>query len=133
MSDIPILHHVGIVIPDEEEMAAMMQALGLTEDYRGYVPTFHALCVFTRATTGSPVEFVVPDGGPLLKFNKGMGGMHHLAYVTDSLDQMAKTLEAKGARFLEAEHVRGAGPFRCNFLSPIYTRGLTIEYVELDR
>ncbi|MBV8971430.1 MAG: VOC family protein [Sphingomonadaceae bacterium] len=127
----PVLHHVGIVVPDADEMAAMMATLGLTEDYRGYVPEFHALCVFTHGNGASPVEFVIPDGGPLLKFNKGMGGLHHLAYLTDSLDLKAAELEAQGAKFLEAEHVKGAGPFRCNFVSPIYTRGLTIEYIEL--
>ncbi len=127
----PVLHHVGIVVPDEDEMIAMMATLGLAEDYRGYVPEFHALCVFTHGNGASPVEFVVPNGGPLLKFNKGMGGLHHLAYLTDSLDAKAAELAATGAKFLEAEHVKGAGPFRCNFVSPIYTRGLTIEYIEL--
>lgn len=126
-----VLHHVGIVVPDEDEMAAMMSTLGLIEDYRGYVPEFFALCVFTRGNGGSPVEFVVPDGGPLLKFNKGMGGLHHLAYLTDSLDAKAVELAAQGMKFIEERHVEGAGPFRCNFLSPIYTRGLTVEYIEL--
>lgn len=126
----PILHHVGIVVPDEDEMAAMLAVLGLTEDYRGYVPTFQALCVFTHGNGASPVEFVIPDGGPLLKFNKGMGGLHHLAYVVDSLDAKRAEIEAQGMRLLEPEHVQGAGCFRCNFLSPVYTRGLTIEYVE---
>jgi catechol 2,3-dioxygenase-like lactoylglutathione lyase family enzyme len=127
----PVLHHVGIVVPDEDEMAEMMATLGLVEDYRGYVPEFHALCVFTMGNGASPVEFVVPDGGPLLKFNKGMGGLHHLAYLTASLDATAAELAAKGMKLLEEKHVKGAGPFRCNFLSPIYTRGLTIEYIEL--
>ncbi len=127
----PVLHHVGIVVPDADEMTAMMATLGLVEDYRGYVPEFNALCVFTHGNGASPVEFVVPDGGPLVKFNKGMGGLHHLAYLTDSLDAKAAELAAGGAKFLQDEHVKGAGPFRCNFVSPIYTRGLTIEYIEL--
>lgn len=128
----PVLHHVGIVVPDEAEMAAMMAVLGLVEDYRGVVPAFQALCVFTQGNGASPVEFVIPYGGPLLKFNKGMGGLHHLAYVVDSLDAKAAELAAQGMKLLASEHVQGAGRFRCNFLSPVYTRGLTIEYVELQ-
>jgi catechol 2,3-dioxygenase-like lactoylglutathione lyase family enzyme len=128
----PVLHHVGIVVPDADEMAAMMAVLGLVEDYRGYVPIFQALCVFTKGNGASPVEFVIPDGGPLVKFNKGMGGLHHLAYVVESLDAKAAEVEAQGMKLLEAAHVQGAGRFRCNFLSPVYTRGLTIEYVELQ-
>ena len=126
-----VLHHVGIVVPDADEMASMMTTLGLVEDYRGYVPEFHALCVFTRGNGASPVEFVIPDDGPLLKFNKGMGGLHHLAYLTANLDAKAAELAANGMKLLEENHVKGAGAFRCNFLSPIYTRGLTIEYIEL--
>lgn len=127
----PVLHHVGIVVSDEAEMMAMMAALGLVEDYRGYVPEFFALCIFAHGNGQSPVEFVVPDGGPLLKFNKGMGGLHHLAYLTDSLDAKAAELAAQGMRLTEARHVKGAGPFLCNFLNPIYTRGLIVEFIEL--
>ena len=127
----PVLHHVGIVVPDEDEMATMMASLGLTEDYRGYVPEFNALCIFTHGNGASPVEFVVPDGGPLVKFNKGLGGLHHLAYLCPSLDAKAAELAATGAGFIRPDHVRGAGPFRCNFVSPVFTRGLTIEYIEL--
>ena len=126
-----VLHHVGIVVPDADEMAAMMTTLGLVEDHRGYVPEFFALCVFTKGNGASPVEFVIPDGGPLLKFNKGMGGLHHLAYLVDSLDAKAAELAAQGMKLLEDRHVKGAGPFWCNFLSPIYTRGLTVEYIQL--
>jgi catechol 2,3-dioxygenase-like lactoylglutathione lyase family enzyme len=128
---LPVLHHVGIVVPDEAELATMMATIGLEEDYRGYVPEFSALCIFTQGNGASPVEFVIPDGGPLLKFNKGMGGLHHLAYVTPDLDRLAEEIEAKGMKFIEPRPVKGAGPFLCNFLSPIYTRGLTIEYVQL--
>ena len=127
----PILHHVGIVVPSVEDAQATMAALGLVEDYRGYVPEFFALCIFTRATASAPIEFVVPDGGPLLKFNRGMGGMHHLAYVTDDLDRLAHDLAAKGIPMLVTPHVKGAGDFLCNFVSPIYTRGITVEYVQL--
>lgn len=128
----PVLHHVGIVVSDVDEMATMMATLGLVEDYRGYVPEFAALCIFVVGNGGSPVEFVVPDAGSVLaKFNKGMGGLHHLAYVVPSLDEKAAELAAVGMTLIERTHVKGAGAFYCNFLSPIYTRGLTVEFIEL--
>ncbi|MEO8812428.1 MAG: VOC family protein, partial [Caulobacteraceae bacterium] len=79
MTPYPPLHHVGIVQPTEAEALAMMALLGLEEDYRGFVPQWRALCIFTRAAGRSPIEFVVPDGGPLAAFNKGAGGLHHIA------------------------------------------------------
>ncbi len=131
MIDSRLLHHVGIVQPSEADAMALMALLGLEEDYRGFVPQWSALCIFTVAKTGSPIEFVIPDGGPLERFNKGAGGLHHIALQVPSLRDLAKALEAEGMKLLEPEPVKGAGPFLCNFLSPIYTRGITIEFVEL--
>ncbi|WP_296596753.1 VOC family protein [Phenylobacterium sp.] len=127
----PPLHHVGIVQMSEEDVQAMMAVLNLEEDYRGYVPEWHALCIFTKVSSGSPIEFVVPDGGPLLKFNKGMGGLHHIALEVEDLEATAAELAKQEMRLLEPKHVKGAGNFLCNFLSPVYTRGLTVEYVQV--
>jgi len=130
MIDSRRLHHVGIVQPSEEDAQALMQMLGLREAYRGYVPQFQALCIFTEGHGGSPLEFVIPDGGPLVKFNKGAGGLHHVALEVPDLAALAQALEAEGMRLLEPEPVKGAGDFLCNFLSPGYTRGITIEFVQ---
>ncbi|WP_430425419.1 VOC family protein [Phenylobacterium sp.] len=129
--DHPILHHVGIVMPDEEDVANMMALMGLEEDYRGFVPEWQALCIFTTPRGASPIEFVVPSGGPLANFNKGAGGLHHVALQVPDLDALAARLATDDMKLLEPKHVKGAGPFLCNFLSPIYTRGITIEYVQL--
>lgn len=126
----PPLHHVGIVQPSESDATTLMSLLGLEEDYRGFVPQWSALCIFTRREHGSPIEFVIPDGGPLAKFNKGAGGLHHIALEVKDLDALARKLAAEEMRLLEDEHVKGAGDFLCNFLSPVYTRGITIEFVQ---
>ena len=125
------LHHVGIVQPSEDEALAMMAMLRLEEDYRGFVPQWSALCIFTKPAGASPIEFVIPDGGPLARFNSGFGGLHHIALEVPDLDVLARELADDDMKLLEPEHVKGAGPFLCNFLSPIYTRGLTVEYVQL--
>ena len=125
------LHHVGIVSPSEEDAQELMQLLGLEEDYRGFVPQFSALCIFTKALGRSPIEFVVPDGGPLARFNKGAGGVHHIALEVPDLVALGRRLEAEGMGLLEDEPVKGAGPFLCNFLDPRFTRGVIIEFVQL--
>ena len=125
------LHHVGIISPSEEDAQELMQLLGLEEDYRGFVPQFSALCIFTKALGRSPIEFVVPDGGPLARFNKGAGGVHHIALEVPDLVALGRRLEAEGMGLLEDEPVKGAGPFLCNFLDPRFTRGVIIEFVQL--
>ncbi len=127
----PFLHHVGIVQPDERDALEQMSLLGLEEEYRGFVPQWSALCIFTTGGKGSQIEYVIPNGGPLAHFNKGAGGFHHIALQVPDLDAIALELQAHGMKLLEVEHVRGAGRFLCNFLSPGFTRGLTVEYVQL--
>jgi methylmalonyl-CoA/ethylmalonyl-CoA epimerase len=127
------LHHVGIIVPSEEQAAALLALLGLQEAHRGYVAHYEALCIFTHGHGGSPLELVVPSGGKLSQFNRGMGGLHHIALVVDSLQALYEELAAQGIRLLDLEPVRGAGPFLCNFLPPVYTRGIIVEFIqELD-
>ena len=130
MSGTP-LHHVGIVLPSEDDVKILMAVLGLEESYRGFVEKWSALCIFAKADKGSPIEFVVPDGGPLVKFNKGAGGVHHIALEVPDLAATMRAYEAEGMKFLEPAPIKGAGPFLCNFLSPMFTRGALVEFVEL--
>ena len=131
MHSSPPLHHVGIVQPDEGDALDLMALLGLQEDYRGYVEDWQALCIFTRSLGATPIEFIIPKGGPLAKFNKGFGGLHHVAFTVPSIDDIRMRLRLKGMKLLCDDHVKGAGPFLCNFLSPIYTRGIQVEFIQL--
>jgi len=128
---LPTLHHIGIVFPDLRDALELMAKLGLEEDYRGVVDQWSVLCLFTKPNGSAPLEFIIPNGGPLAKFNKGAGGLHHIAITVPDLDASRAELEAGGAKFLEQKHVKGAGPFLCNFLDPRYTRGVTVEYIQL--
>jgi methylmalonyl-CoA/ethylmalonyl-CoA epimerase len=126
----PRLHHVGIVVPSEEQAGELMNLLGLREQGRGFVEHYQSLCIFTDGNGGSPLELVVPAGGRLTEFNRGVGGLHHIALTVESLAGLAAEMAEQGIELLEPEPVRGAGNFLCNFLPPVYTRGLTVEFVE---
>ena len=109
-----------------------MALFGHEEDYRGYVPEFECWCLFLRpdAPGAAAVELVVPTGGPLARFNKGAGGLHHYALETDDIRALQAELAARDIQMLRPEPVKGAGDFLCNFVSPIATRGVLIEYVQ---
>ncbi|MHB8528264.1 MAG: VOC family protein [Caulobacteraceae bacterium] len=124
------LHHVGVVVPDDEEARGFMSTMDLVEDYRGYVEPWRCWCIFTRPASGAAIEIVVPDGGPLARFNKGAGGVHHFAYQVASMAEVEQWCAAKGLRMLEPAPIKGAGNFLCNFLSPLSTRGVMIEFVQ---
>lgn len=122
------LHHVGIIVPNAEQIQELMTLLGLQECRRYYVPEYEAECIFTEGQGGA-IEFILPRGGKLKQFNKGMGGLHHIALQVESLDQTSDDLKAKGVELLEPRPV-DAGPIRINFLPPVYTRGIIVEFVE---
>lgn len=125
------LHHVGVVFASIEDAEAHMATFGLIEDYRGYVAPWHSWCIFTTpAAGGTAIELVVADEGPLLKFNKGMGGVHHFAYEIDDFAAVARWCEERDLRLLEPEPIKGAGDFWCNFIHPLSTRGVQIEFVQ---
>ncbi len=124
------LHHVGIVVPSEQQASELIELLGLQEGGRGYVESYSALCIFTEGNGGSPLELVVPSEGRLTQFNRGLGGLHHVAIVVDSLIELADKMRERGTPLLEEQPVRGAGEFLCNFLAPVYTRGVIVEFVE---
>ncbi|MEV8468185.1 VOC family protein [Fluviibacterium sp. DFM31] len=137
MTDLPILpaapklHHVGIIQPDMEAAEAFMALFNHEEDYRGYVEAFECWCIFLKAPAGTAaVELVVPTGGPLMKFNRGAGGLHHYAFETPDIRAVQKALAERDVRMLEDEPVQGAGNFLCNFVHPVSTRGVIIEYVQ---
>ena len=125
------LHHVGIVQPTEQDALQLMALLGMEEDYRGYVDQWQCWCIFARSANASTIEFVVPTAGILTKFNKGAGGLHHVALEVADLDVTRDRLATAGLQFLEKSHVKGAGDFMCNFVSPVQTRGIQIEFVQL--
>lgn len=128
----PPLHHVGVVVRSEKKALAQMARLGLQEDFRGYVARWDVLCIFAAGNGASPIEFVVPYSGPLLQFNQGLGGLHHIALVVPDLAQSMAELAASGVKMLEDEPVQGAGDFLCNFLPPIFTQGFAVELVQLQ-
>lgn len=125
------LHHVGVVLPSMQDVDEHLETFGLVEDYRGYVEPWHSWCIFTKpAAGGTAVELVVADDGPLLRFNKGAGGVHHFAYEIDDFDAVARWCEERQLRLLEPAPIKGAGDFWCNFIHPVSTRGIQIEFVQ---
>lgn len=122
------LHHVAIIVPDEDRVQELADLLGLKLGRRQFVPQYEADCIFTTGAAGV-IEFIIAQSGKLSKFNKGMGGLHHIAITVPDLDAAQAELAAKGIPMLEEKPV-DAGPIRINFVAPAYTRGVIVEYVQ---
>ena len=122
------LHHVGIIVADAQQVELLTTLLGLERGEQQYVPEYEAQCYFARGGD-TAIEFIVPGGGKLAKFNKGFGGLHHIALEVDDLEEASEELRTKGVKLLE-QHPVDAGSILINFVPPLYTRGFIVELVQ---
>ena len=125
------LHHVGIIMTTMEKAEAFLEKFGLEKDYMEYVAAYHAYCLFTKyMEKESPVELIIPTEGVLTEFNKGRGGLHHIAFEVKDVEASRREFEAAGMEMLETEAVEGAGGILVNFLRPRYGMGVLVEFVQ---
>lgn len=125
------LHHIGIIISSMEKARMFLEQFGLEEDYMEYVESYHAHCLFTKYTAQeSPIELVIPTEGVLTEFNKGKGGIHHIAFEVSDVEATKLEYEKKGCQMLEEVPVMGAGGIIVNFLRPRFGMGVLVEFVQ---
>lgn len=124
------IHHVGIVFNEMERADAFIELLGLEEEYRGYVDAYQAWCIFIQPNGGSKLELIVPDGGNLREYNGGKGGIHHVAYEVEDVEQIRQDMADNGITLLEETAVPGAGDIMVNFMRPRDGKGVLVEFVQ---
>jgi len=125
------LHHVGIIVADEQQVDLLAGLLGLVRGDDEYVEEYQAQCYFTGGGAGAAIEFIVPrPGSKLTKFNKGFGGLHHIALEVDDLANASAALRERGVKLLE-DHPVDAGSLLINFVPPLYTRGFIVEFIQV--
>ena len=125
------VHHWGIVLPTVEKAEAFIKQFGLVEDYRGYVEAYDANLIFTTRGDGhDAIEFIIPLSGVLTEFNKGKGGIAHIAYLVDDIEATSAELRAQGFEMLETVATKGTDEIIVNFIRPKYTQGILVELIE---
>ena len=125
------VHHWGIVLPTVEKAEAFIKQFGLVEDYRGYVEAYDANLIFTTHGDGhDAIEFIIPLSGVLTEFNKGKGGIAHVAYLVDDIEATSAELRAQGFEMLETVATKGTDEIIVNFIRPKYTQGILVELIE---
>lgn len=125
------LHHVGIIMTTMEKAEAFLDQFGLEKDYMEYVEVYHAHCLFTKfGEKESPVELIIPTEGVLTEYNRGKGGLHHIAFEVEDVEAAKEEFTKKGMEMLEHTAVEGAGGILVNFLRPRYGLGVLVEFVQ---
>lgn len=126
------IHHVGVVLPSLEAVEDVMSLFGLEKDYGGYVESYQADLIFTKyGEHESPIEFIVPhEGSVLKKFNDGKGGIAHIAWEVEDVEEVRREFEAKGLGMLEQKAVKGTDDIVVNFMRPRCSEHILFEFVQ---
>ena len=78
------------------------------------------------------LESTAPDG-PIAKFieaNKGRGGVQHIAFRVENIEEALAELKAKGVALIDQTPRKGAGGAKIAFLHPKATFGVLVELSE---
>lgn len=124
------LNHVAIAVADLSSATAIYRdTLGATVSDRKALPEHGVTVVFVELPN-TKIELLEPlgDNSPITRFleNNSGGGIHHLCYEVDNIEQAAKKLESDGARIL-GEPKTGAHGKPVIFLHPKDFCGTLIE------
>ena len=127
------LDHIAIAVPDfERALKRFMEDFGLSFDGTEDVPSAKTKTAFFSLPE-THIELVHPlDGeGPIAKYLETRpGGIHHLCFRTDNIDDDVHRLRALGYQFLSEEPSPGAHGARVIFIHPRSCDGVLIELSE---
>ena len=124
------LDHIAIAVPDfEKAIERFTEDFGLSLDGTEAVKAALTQTAFFPLQD-TKIELVHPlDGqGPIAKYlEKRGGGMHHLCFRSDNLEEDIARLKAKGYQFLSEEPTIGAHDCRVIFIHPKSCDGVLVE------
>ncbi|MER3536539.1 MAG: methylmalonyl-CoA epimerase [Thermus sp.] len=127
-----MLHHVGIAVEDLEKAKERYGLLGYALEAEGVVEG-QGVRVAMLKKGESRLELLAPLGPetPVGRFlAKRGGGLHHLAFATQTIEEDLACLEAQGARLIDPVPRPGFGGHRVAFIHPSFSGGVLWELVE---
>jgi len=124
------LDHIAIAVPDlEKAIERFMTDFQQTFDHKEDVESAKTSTAFFPLEKTS-IELVHPlnGEGPIQKYlEKKGGGLHHLCFKTDNIEDDVARLKTKGYDFLSDEPYMGAHNCRVIFIHPKSCDGVLIE------
>jgi len=133
MAKIKKINHIAIAVKDvEESLKFWRDAMGLSVDHIENVPSQKSEVVFIPVGE-SEVELVRPtssDTGVAKFIEERGGGMHHLCFEVDNIDEMLAQLKEKGVRLINEIALELPGR-KMAFVHPKSTNGVLVELYEV--
>ncbi len=133
MAKIKKINHIAIAVKDvEESLKFWRDAMGLKVDHIEDVPSQKSEVVFIPVGD-SEVELVrptSPESGVAKFVEEKGGGMHHLCFEVDNIDEMLMQLKEKGIRLINEVALELPGR-KMAFIHPKSTNGVLVELYEV--
>lgn len=127
---ITALDHIAIAVPDlEAAVKRFMEDFGLTYEGTEAVEEAKTQTAFFPLPPTS-IELVHPlrGEGPIVKYlEKRGGGIHHLCFRSDNIEEDVERLKARGYLFLSETPSLGAHNCKVIFIHPKSCDGVLIE------
>ena len=125
------LDHIAIAVADlEKSIERFAEDFGLNMTAREDVPSAKTSAAFFPIEK-SNIELVHPlnGEGPVQKYleKNGRGGIHHLCFRSDNIEEDVERLKAKGYEFLSDAPTLGAHNCKVIFIHPKSADGVLIE------
>ncbi len=127
------IDHIAIAVPSIEEACGYYEnVLGLKLDHIEEVAEQKVKTAFfdVGGVWIELLEATTPDStvAKFIEKNGGKGGLHHVAYQTDNIQEELNAAESKGAALLDKTPRRGAGNMDIGFLHPKSTGSVLTEF-----
>lgn len=127
------LDHIAIAVPDlAKGIERFCKDFGLTLQGTEAVAEAQTETAFLHIDN-TQIELIHPidQQGPVQKYlDKRGGGIHHLCFSTDNIEEDMKTLTAIGYEFIHPTPQPGAHNTLVNFIHPKTTDGILIEIAQ---
>jgi len=124
------LDHIAIAVPDlDKAIERFAEDFGMTLKGREDVEEAKTSAAFLPFTDSS-IELIHPlnGEGPVQKYlDKKGGGIHHLCFRSDNIEEDVARLRAKGYEFLSDAPTPGAHNCKVIFIHPKSSEGILIE------
>jgi methylmalonyl-CoA/ethylmalonyl-CoA epimerase len=132
------LHHVGYVVASiDASLAGFCRSLGgsgWTQTWEDPIQKARVAFMNPRTPGDPSIELVEPagDGSPVLKFLQRGGGLHHICYEVDDLDQELRDCAARGVTIIRRPQPAEAFEGR-RIAWTISGGNLLVEYLESSK
>jgi len=134
MAKIKKLNHVAVVVNDiTEALDFWEKALGIKLGYVEDVPSQKVKVAFLPVGE-SEIELVQPtseDTGTTIFLQARGGGMHHLCFEVDNIDEMLADLKSRSIRLINEEPLVLKGR-KMAFIHPESANGVLIELYQIN-